>query len=631
MGIAVLLTAAGLIGGKDWLLVLETGIAMAVAAVPEGLPIVATIALARGMWRMAQRNALINRLSAVETLGATTVIFTDKTGTLTENRMKVARLELSSESLEWDRKYVDIEKKRLPMRTLEIGVLCNNASLDKKKGGGIGDPLEIALLEAATDLKINRNELLKSRPEVREEAFSTETRMMATFHQTGEAYLVAVKGAPEAVLKASTSVASEQGEEGLTQEKRIDWHTRNEELAKDGLRVLALACKRVDKEEAEPYRDLTLLGLVGLWDPPREDVSKAIEQCQAAGIRVIMVTGDHPATALSIAEKVGLAEKGDEVKQGKDLKANHRQEDNQELLGASIFARVSPEQKLDIIALHQKAGAIVAMTGDGVNDAPALQKADIGVAMGKRGTQVAREAADMVLQDDQFSTIVTAVYHGRVIFGNIRKFIFFLLSGNISQIIIIITIAALVNAPLPLLPLQILYLNLVGDVFPALALGVGEGDSSVMKRPPRNSSEPILPRAYWLAIVSYAIVIATAVLGGFAIALLYFEMERNQAVTISFLSLSLARLSHVFNMRDQNSGTLLNEITRNPFIWLALAVCLALLAIALYLSGLRQTLGLVYPTSIGWTIIIAAGILPLLVGQTVKIFQHARNGTVSTN
>jgi P-type Ca2+ transporter type 2C len=630
MGIAVLLTAAGLIGGKDWLLVLETGIAMAVAAVPEGLPIVATIALARGMWRMAQRNALINRLSAVETLGATTVIFTDKTGTLTENRMKVARLELSSESLEWDRKYVDIEKKRLPMRTLEIGVLCNNASLDKKKGGGIGDPLEIALLEAATDLKINRNELLKSRPEVREEAFSTETRMMATFHQTGEAYLVAVKGAPEAVLKASTSVASEQGEEGLTQEKRIDWHTRNEELAKDGLRVLALACKRVDKEEAEPYRDLTLLGLVGLWDPPREDVSKAIEQCQAAGIRVIMVTGDHPATALSIAEKVGLAEKGDEVKQGKDLKANHRQEDNQELLGASIFARVSPEQKLDIIALHQKAGAIVAMTGDGVNDAPALQKADIGVAMGKRGTQVAREAADMVLQDDQFSTIVTAVYHGRVIFGNIRKFIFFLLSGNISQIIII-TIAALVNAPLPLLPLQILYLNLVGDVFPALALGVGEGDSSVMKRPPRNSSEPILPRAYWLAIVSYAIVIATAVLGGFAIALLYFEMERNQAVTISFLSLSLARLSHVFNMRDQNSGTLLNEITRNPFIWVALAVCLALLAIALYLSGLRQILGLVYPTSIGWTIIIAAGILPLLVGQAAKIFQHARNGTVSTN
>ncbi len=630
MGIAVLLTVAGLIGGKEWLLVLETAIAMAVAAVPEGLPIVATIALARGMWRMAHHNALINRLSAVETLGATTVIFTDKTGTLTENRMKLARLELSSESLELDRKYADLEKKGLPLRILEIGVLCNNASLDKKKGGGVGDPLEIALLEAGTALKINRNELLKRRPEVREEAFSTETRMMATFHQVGREYLVAVKGAPEVVLEACTSVALEQGEEKLTQEKRVEWRQRNDEMAKAGLRVLALAYKRVDSREVGPYRDLTLLGLAGLWDPPREDVGEAIEQCRDAGIRVIMVTGDHPATALSIAERVGLAEKGAEVKQGKDLKETGRPEDNQELLKASIFARVSPEQKLDIIALHQKAGAIVAMTGDGVNDAPALQKADIGVAMGKRGTQVAREAADMVLQDDQFSTIVTAVYHGRVIFGNIRKFLFFLLSGNVSQIIII-TIAALVNAPLPLLPLQILYLNLIGDVFPALALGVGEGDPSVMKQSPRNPNEPILTRAYWLATGGYAIVIAVVVLGGFATALLYFGMEREQAVTISFVSLSLARLSHVFNMRDQNSGAVQNEITRNPFIWGALAVCLGLLAIALYLPGLHQILGLVYPTAAGWAIILVVAILPLLVGQSVKLIRHARNRPVSTN
>ncbi|MDT8442953.1 MAG: cation-transporting P-type ATPase [Desulfuromonadales bacterium] len=620
LAVGILVTVAGLIGGKHWLLVLETAIAMAVAAVPEGLPIVATIALARGMWRMAHRNALINRLSAVETLGATNIICTDKTGTLTENRMHLQRLELASGTFALDEEDFDLQKHDLLRRVLETGVLCNNSSLDQEGGDAVGDPLEVALLKAAAAHDLHRDQLLGQLPEVREEAFDPDTLMMATFHQSEESYRIAVKGAPEAVLDSCSAIAEKEGDVELSDALRQDWQERNQQLAKNGFRVLALADKAGNSAEDDPYQGLTLLGLAGLWDPPRKEISDTLEQCRQAGIRVIMVTGDHPATALAVAHAVGLNGDSSTVMTGDDLKKPEdlTEEQRRKLLKASIFARVSPEQKLHLINLHQGTGAIVAMTGDGVNDAPALQQADIGVAMGKRGTQVAREAADMVLQDDRFATIITAIYHGRVIFSNIRKFIFFLLSGNVSEILII-TLAALVNAPLPLLPLQILYLNLIGDVFPALALGVGEGDRSVMQQPPRDPDEPVLPRGYWLAIIGYAVVIATVVLCGFAMAIIYFGMARDQAVTVSFLSLSLARLCHVFNMRDRESGLFCNEITRNPFIWGALVFCLGLLAIALYLPGLREILSLTAPGAAGWGIILVVGVLPLLVGQAAKL------------
>jgi Ca2+-transporting ATPase len=627
LAIGVLVVAAGLAGGKDWLLVLETAIAMAVAAVPEGLPVVATIALARGMWRMARRNALINRLSAVETLGATTVICTDKTGTLTENRMRLRRLELATGTIELEEKGSDLDPGNDgPLRlALEAGVLCNNAALHEGEEEPVGDPLEVALLAAGAVAGLRRDKLLEQMPEVREEAFAADTMMMATFHETGEGFRVAVKGAPAAVLEACSDMATEEGKAELTEEQRGAWQERNQQMAEEGLRVVALAYKDTDSAETDPYRGLVLLGLAGLWDPPGLEFRDALDRCRAAGIRVIMVTGDHPATALAVAGAVGLSEEDAEVRQGEDLQEVEEldKERRQELLDTAIFARVSPEQKLHLIALHQEAGHIVAMTGDGVNDAPALQKADIGVAMGKRGTQVAKEAADMVLRDDEFSTIVNAVYHGRVIFGNIRKFIIFLLSGNVSEILII-TLAALVNAPLPLLPLQILYLNLIGDVFPALALGVGEGDPSVMRRPPRDPDEPILTRGWWLAIGGYAILIAGAVLGGFAVALIHFGMAREEAVTVSFLSLSLARLCHVFNMREAGSKPIRNEITRNPFVWMALVICVGLLAAALYIPALRHILGLTSPGAEGWGIILVAGVLPLLLGQAVKLARQAR-------
>ena len=388
LAVGVVVAAAGLIGGKPWLLVLETAIAMAVAAVPEGLPIVATIALARGMWRMAHRNALINRLSAVETLGATSIICTDKTGTLTENRMHVQRLELTSGSFALDQEDFDPQKHDLLRRVLETGVLCNNSSLHKNGGDAVGDPLEVAFLKAAAAQDLHRDQLLDQLPEVREEAFDPDTFMMATFHQAKEGYRIAVKGAPEAVLDVCTAIAEKEGDVELSDALRQDWQERNQQLGKDGFRVLALAEKTVNSAEDDPYQGLTLLGLAGLWDPPRKEVGDTLKQCREAGIRVIMVTGDHPATALSVARAVGLNGEPPTVMTGDDLKkpADLTEEQRQRLLKASIFARVSPEQKLHLISLHQGSGAIVAMTGDGVNDAPALQQADIGVAMGKRGT-----------------------------------------------------------------------------------------------------------------------------------------------------------------------------------------------------------------------------------------------------
>ncbi|MGC9334543.1 MAG: cation-translocating P-type ATPase [Anaerolineae bacterium] len=645
LAIAVVVTISGILAGQEILPMIETGIALAVATVPEGLPIVATIALARGMRRMARRNALINRLSAVETLGATNVIFTDKTGTLTENQMTLVeirlaceKLKVTGEGLQTEGRFVHKESSVAPLdhpvlrRALQVGVLCNNAELNQSESGegneAVGEPLEIALLVAGAKAGLERDRLLEEAPEVREVAFDPDTKMMATFHASNGNYRVAAKGAPEAILNASGRILTREGPRDLEQKDVNCWIERNREMAGEGLRVLGLATKEVDSEEAEPYKDLTFLGLFGLLDPPREEVAPSLQACQAAGVRVIMVTGDHPVTALKIAMAVGLVE-DESVKtvQGQELAAleERTEEERERLLDAPIFARVSPEQKLDVISLYQEHGDIVAMTGDGVNDAPALKKADIGVAMGQRGTQVARDAADMVLEDDRFSTIVTAIEQGRVIFGNIRKFVLYLLSCNMSEIAVI-SLASLANAPLPIQPLQILYLNLVTDVFPALALGVGEGEETVMQHPPRDPQEPILVQDHWVTMGVYSLVITAAVLGVFGLALTWLDMGNKQAVTVSFLTLAFAQLWHVFNMRNRESGMLDNEIVRNPWIWGALALCLVLLLAAVYVPGLNTVLKVTDPGLNGWILVAGASVLPLIVGQTLKSMGWGRTG-----
>ncbi|MBN1991086.1 MAG: cation-translocating P-type ATPase [Anaerolineae bacterium] len=639
LAIAAVVAVVGILRGKEILLMIETSIALAVAAIPEGLPIVATIALARGMQRMARRNALVNKLAAVETLGGTNVICADKTGTLTENQMTVTKLWLplgqfgvSGEGLEtegdFSRNDELVDPHQLPAlrEAIEVGVLCNNASLNtgKQEISAVGDPVEVALLAAGLKAGFRRDELLADLPEEREEAFDADVKMMGTFHRRNGQYRVAVKGAPEAVLEHCTHIRQNSDEvQEISNERREEWLAHNREMAENGLRVLALAAKNSGAVDDEPYQGLTFLGLVGFLDPPRDDVRAAIKQCHQAGIKVVMVTGDQPVTARNVARAVGLLadDAGDDaVIYGKNLKAPDELSayERRQMVETLIFARVSPKQKLDLIDLHQNNGAIVAMTGDGVNDAPALKKANIGIAMGQRGTQVAREAADMVLKDDAFATIGVAVEQGRVIFDNIRKFVLFLLSCNISEIMTV-ALASFINAPLPILPLQILFLNLVTDVFPALALGVGEGDPHIMKRPPRDPQEPIMTRRHWAAIGGYGLLITVAVLGALALALNWLGMPVKQATTISFLTLALAQLWHVFNMRDHDSGLLRNEITRNAWVWGALVLCVALLLLAVYLPVLSGVLRVVDPGLNGWLLVLGMSVLPLVVGQILKL------------
>jgi len=612
--IAVLVTIVGLAGGRDLYLVVETAVALAVAAIPEGLPVVATLALARGMWRMANRNALVERLAAVETLGAATLICTDKTGTLTENRMTVS--EIWTPDGGRSPHAADRPVDAALTATLEAAVLCNDADFDPD-GEPLGDPMETALLRAAQDSGLPPTALRDSFPRLKEYPFNSERKMMATFHgEEGGPVTVLVKGAPEAVIASCD----------LPHEEREVWRKRTVEMAADGLRVLAIARKRGAELDGDPFESLELLGLIGLEDPPRADIPDAIAACRIAGIRVVMMTGDHAVTARNIAIDVGLTGEDARVVDGAELGAlaDLPEEKREEVRNADVFARVSPAQKYDLVRLHQDAGEIVAMTGDGVNDAPALKQADIGVAMGIRGTQVAREAAAMVLRDDAFSTIVAAIREGRVIFRNIQRFTAYLLSCNLSEILLV-AVAMALGLPMPLAPLQILFLNLVTDVFPAFALGLTKGDAEVLRNKPREPDKPLLTRPLWTLVLGLGGVIAAATAGAFVIALTVMDCTEQEAMTVSFLTLALAQLWNVFNMRNPRSPILRNDIVLSGYIWGALALCVVILAVAIYTPPLSSVLTIVPPRPDAWGLILAASLVPLVIGQIGKLLLGRRS------
>ncbi|MBP0482182.1 cation-translocating P-type ATPase [Sagittula sp. M10.9X] len=598
--LCLLAVGAGLLRGYPLPEILRTSVALAIAAVPEGLPVVATASLARGMTRMLRRNALVRRLSAVQSLGAATLILTDKTGTLTENRMKLSRILLPLGD-------VAAEDSRAAV-TLRLAGLASDAA---------ADPMDAALVEAA-----ERAGLGADVPAVTRHPFDAERRMTAQIFAAGSGVHVVVKGAPEAVLAACTFERTETDVRPLVAEARANWADRVAEAGSEGLRLIGLA-EKTGQNGDDPWHGLTLVALMALSDPLRSEVPDAIKACRRAGIRVVMVTGDHAATAARIACEAGIAQQSEPVLDGEALA--------RDLTGAETFpvlARVPPEVKMALVEHFQRKGEVVAMTGDGVNDAPALARADIGIAMGHRGTQVARETADIILLDDAFPTIVEAVREGRIIFDNIRKFIVYLMACNLSEVLVV-GFAVAAGLPMPLMPLQILFLNLVTDVFPAFALGLGPGSDRVLDRPPRLPSEPLITSGDWHRVAVLGLALTAAVLAAFVAALYVMMLEPGEAVTVAFVTLSLSQLWALFLVRRRGSNLWRGEEMRNPFVLGAIGLCLALLAVALGWPGLARLLTLPFP---GWpalSLAVGASLVPLVAGTVVLSWRQTQSGLPS--
>ncbi len=645
IGITLVVAAAvatlGWVRGEDVWLMAKTGIALAIAAIPEGLPVVATVTLALGMRRMAQRHALVRRLPAVETLGSATVICADKTGTLTAARMTVTHIELAGGAVEvtadtgapipegFLRDGTPVEPGTTPglAEAIRIGVLVNRARLRAGDPPTVeGDPTEGALLLLGRRAGMTREALLDRYPEVAEIPFSSERMWMATFHREADGRVVVlVKGAPQRVVEASSHCMEDSGLRLLDAAGRQALLERNAELGGRGLRVLALARRELPPEEVpgeDAFRNLTFVGYVGMIDPPAPGVEATIGRLRAAGIRTVMITGDQAVTARAVALELGvLADDGP----GGTLEGRRLSELPDDRLagaveGVSVFSRVSPRDKLRIVQALQDRGEVVGMLGDGVNDAPALKRADIGVAMGGRGTDVAKETADVVLQDDRFESVGAAVEEGRIIFDNIRKYIFFLFSCNLSEVLVVLA-AGVAGLPLPLLPLQILWLNLVTDVFPALALAVEPAEPDVMRRPPRDPDEAILSRGFLAATGGYALLMTGVTLGAFTWALQAGDPDPRHAVTVAFMTLALAQLLHVFNARGADPVLLGKRLFENGWVWGAVALTVGLQLLAVYLPGLSDILGTRPLDGRDWAVVAGASVLPLLVGQGLKAWR----------
>jgi Ca2+-transporting ATPase len=561
-------------------------VALAVAAVPEGLPGVVTVALAMGTRRMVARNVIVRTLPAVETLGCTTVICSDKTGTLTHNQMTVKKIFMADDTIDVSGEgYIpeggfrsqgqDIKAKDHPdlALLLNAAALCNNASLHKEEGQSTwtGDPTELSLLVAAQKAGLTTNQLLKDQPRVGEMPFDSDRKRMATVHLNDQSYTVYVKGAPDILLERCTSIRSHRDLTALTGEEKSRIGKANEALAKDAFRVLGLAYK-VSQEKPTDSRmeeDLVFLGLVAMKDPPREDARQAIERCRQAGIRTIMITGDHQTTAVAVAREIGFHADASHVITGATLSKLTDEQFNERVKDVAIYARVTPEHKLRIVAALQAQGHVAAMTGDGVNDAPALKKADIGVAMGITGTDVSKEASDMVLTDDNFAGIVGAVEEGRGIYDNIRKFFAYLLSGNLAEVAVVFFSSLWSSGPIALTATQILIINLVTDGLPALALGVDPFEPNAMARPPRNRKEP-LHHGLRPFIFYYPVIVAAMTLGLFY--WIYDPAKENvhEAQTVAFLSVAVCEMYQSFAARSTRYPSFKVGLFENR--WLVIAV-----------------------------------------------------------
>ncbi|BBO33414.1 cation-translocating P-type ATPase [Lacipirellula parvula] len=643
---AVVVLAGWLRGVTDFWHMLEIGLSLAIAAVPEGLPAVTTMTLALGMQRMARMRAIVRRLPAVETLGSVTVICTDKTGTLTKNEMTVCVYALDQRRVDVTGagyqpigdfrvadKPVDQRSDEHLALALRIGMLCNDAKVERTDGRVtvLGDPTEAALVVVGEKAGMNQVDLAAEFPRSSELPFDSTSKHMVTVHRAPQGRIFAfVKGAPATLLAASSTQFGATGVTSLTPDDSRRWHETNQELASAALRVLGLAYRELPEgyDEGDLGRDLIFVGLVGMSDPLRDEAKAAIATCRTAGIRTVMITGDQQPTAAEIARQLGI----DCDLDGRPLGAVHGRElTGLDLAGwqrvvadAAVFARVSPEHKLQIVEALQEQGHVVAMTGDGVNDAPALKKADIGIAMGIKGTEVAKENADMVITDDNFASIVGAVEQGRIIYGNILRFLHYLLSCNFSEILTVF-LALMIGWPLPLVALQILWLNLITDIFPAFALALEPSAPDVMKRPPRDQKESLLTPRFVGLIVWQGLLLAGVTLLAFRVGMHWYGTDGGglrQATTMAFMTLALAQVVHALNARSQRRSAFTSRLFTNGWLWAAVGICLVLQAAAVYLPLLRRVLHTSVPSASDWWVIAACSLLPVAVIELVKLVQR---------
>ena len=630
----------GLLRGEPLARMVELGITLAVAAVPEGLLAIATITMAVGVRRMARRHASIRRLPVVETLGAITVVCTDKTGTLTTGEMTATTLWVAGREytitgvgyaaageLMTDGVSVPLPLAPLLETALRIATLANRADVVTEHGEvrPVGDPTEAALIVAARKVGIERNALLREWPEVGEIPFSSERQLMATFHRGASGTLTAyVKGAPGRLFALSDRMLAADGEAPLGDAERSTLQVTNDTLAGRGLRVLALASGEVTAPTEAALHGLTFAGFVGIVDPPAPQVKETIARFRDAGIRTVMITGDQRLTAAAIARELGLLERDDEVMDGRELGSLSDLALTSRLVTARAMSRVSPADKLRVVDAFQASGAVVAMLGDGVNDAPALKKANVGIAMGGRGTDVAKEAASVVLQDDRFETIAAAIEEGRVIFANIQKFVFYLFSCNLAEVLVLL-VAGIAGLPIPLLPLQILWLNLVTDTFPAFALALEPAESNVMRRPPHDPKAALLSRAMIGSIAFYGALMTAATLAAFLWALASPERS-DKAVTITFLTLSLTQVFHLGNARSSTPVLSWRAMVRNRYALGAGALTIGLQVLALHLPALAQVLRTRPLTAVEWLVSIGFAAVPAVIGQALKLWR-ARSAT----
>ena len=649
IGVCGIVVATGVLRGEGLYKMFLAGVSLAVAAIPEGLPAIVTVALAIGVQRMVKRKAIIRKLPAVETLGCATVICSDKTGALTQNEMTVRQIYTDRRMVTvtgqgYDPKGefhgADPTKEKGPLQAaLKIASLCNNSSLTRKGvqvagmfrssgkeslWGIEGDPTEGALLVAAAKAGIWRETLERKEERIGEIPFDSDRKRMSVIYQSKKGKKVYVKGAPDEILKRCSKELTSEGILELNDLRRKAILRANDEMARNALRVLALAEKPLQENEPLDERveeDLTFVGLMGMIDPPRASAAKAIKVCRKAGIKPVMITGDHRLTAEAVAKELGML-KGTpgEVLTGTDLEQMSDEELAKAVMDVSVYARVTPKDKLRIVRALKKNNQVVAMTGDGVNDAPAVKEADIGVAMGKTGTDVTKEASAMVLADDNFATIVAAVEEGRAIYDNIRKFIRYLLSCNIGEILVMF-LAVLLGLPLPLLAIQILWVNLVTDGLPAMALGVDGMDKDIMNRKPRDPQESIFARGLGRKILVRGTIIGLGTLFVFVSAL-FMGVNMLAARTMAFTTLVFSQLFHVFECKSETRGIFEVGIFSNPYLVFAVMGSVLMQLSVIYLPPLQA----IFKTTalVGWQwalILLVAGGPCVLVG----IYRYVRN------